>query len=130
MAMSGLRQFSTALGLVEKVPPEAVLERTTPRLFRRVPPDRRPAVVELMHWSYGAAGGAIFGALPESVRRRRWAGPAYGLLFWAVFQAAIAPMLGLPHKDRARLTERLWLLGDHLLYGIVVAASPWPHRDH
>ncbi|MGV9384614.1 hypothetical protein ACWDRB_52975 [Nonomuraea sp. NPDC003707] len=73
MAMSGLRQFTTAIGLVAKVPPEAVLERTVPRLFHRVHHRRRPAMVELAHWGYGTAGGA--------------------------------------------------------LYGVVVGASPWPHRD-
>src|SRR4051794_34440092 len=129
MAMSGLRQFSTSIGLVEKVPPEAVLEHTTPRFFRRVPAARRPAVIELAHWSYGAFGGALFGALPESVRRHPWAGPPYGLLGWAGFQAVIAPVLGPPHKGKTTVTERLTLLADHVLYGIVVAASPWPHHD-
>ncbi|MEU7834362.1 hypothetical protein [Nonomuraea sp. NPDC049129] len=129
MAMSGLRQFSTSIGLMEKVPPEAVLEHTTPRFFRGVPAARRPAIIELAHWSYGAFGGALFGALPESVRRHPWAGPAYGLLVWAGFQAVIAPALGLPHKDKTTVTERLTLLADHVLYGIVVAASPWPHHD-
>jgi hypothetical protein len=129
MAMSGLRQLSTALGLVRNVPPESVLERTAPQLLQRIPVDRRPALVEFVHWSYGAAGGALFGLMPESVRRHRWAGPAYGLAFWAIFQAAVAPVLGLPHKNTTT-RERLSLLGDHLLYGVVVAASPWPHQDH
>ena len=33
-----------------------------------------------MHWAYGAAGGAVFGMLPERLRLRRWSGPLYGLL--------------------------------------------------
>jgi hypothetical protein len=129
MAMSGLRQASATLGLVEKVPPEGVLEHTAPRLFHRVPAKRRPAVIELVHWSYGTAGGALFGALPRSVRRHPWAGPVYGLLFWGVYQAGVAPLLGLPHREDHRSIERLALLADHLLYGVVVAASPWPHGD-
>jgi hypothetical protein len=61
------------------------------------------------------------------VRRRRWAGPVYGVLAWAAFEVAIAPALGLPRRHGK--AERLALLADHVLYGMVVAASPWPHED-
>jgi hypothetical protein len=128
MAMSGLRQFTTSIGLVAKVPPESVLERTVPRLVRQVPRGQRPAIVELTHWGYGAFGGVLFGLLPSRVRGRPWAGPIYGAAFWAVFEAAIAPALGLPRHPRTSV-ERLALLADHLLYGIVVGASPWPHQE-
>lgn len=127
MAMSGLRQLTTALGMVPSTPPESVIEHTAPRAFHDVPAERRPAVVEIVHWVYGAAGGAFFGCLPRAVRRRRWAGPAYGLLAWAAFEVAIAPSLGL--QRRHGTAERLALLADHVLYGMVVAASPWPHED-
>jgi hypothetical protein len=128
MAMSGLRQFTTALGMVKKVPPEAVLERTAPEVLRRLPVKRRPAVVELVHWGYGAFGGLLFGLLPGAVRRHSWAGPAYGTAFWAVFETVIAPALGLPRRSKTT-PERLALLADHVLYGIVVGASPWPHQE-
>lgn len=128
MAMSGLRQLTTSAGLVAKVPPESVLERVVPRAVRRVPRHQRPAVVELVHWSYGAFGGMLFGLLPGAVRARPWAGPIYGAAFWAVFEAAIAPALGLPRHSRTA-AERLSLLADHVMYGIVVGASPWPHQD-
>nr|SBO90811.1 PREDICTED: hypothetical protein [Nonomuraea gerenzanensis] len=127
MAMSGLRRLTTSLGMVASTPPESVLERTAPRAFHNVPAERRPAVVELVHWTYGATGGAIFGMLPRAVRRRRWAGPVYGVLAWAAFEVAIAPALGL--RRRHGRGERLALLADHVLYGVVVAASPWPHKD-
>ncbi|MCG5218638.1 DUF1440 domain-containing protein [Streptosporangium sp. KLBMP 9127] len=129
MAMSGLRQASAALGVIEKVPPESVLERATPGLLHRFPPERRPVLIEAVHWLYGTAGGALFGALPRALRRRPWAGPAYGLLFWGVFEVGIAPVLGLPRKEDHRVAERVALLADHVLYGTVVAASPWPHRE-
>jgi hypothetical protein len=129
MAMSGLRQATTALGLVAKTPPESVLQRALPRLFHRVPAERRPALVELFHWSYGAAGGALFGALPRAVRRHPLTGPAYGLVFWTIFEIGIAPVLGIAEDRRHGALERLALLTDHTLYGTVVAASPWPHHD-
>ncbi|MEV4169277.1 hypothetical protein [Nonomuraea sp. NPDC049709] len=127
MAMSGLRQLTTALGLVPTTPPESVIERTAPTAFHRIPVDRRPAVVEMVHWLYGAGGGAVFALLPRAARRQPWAGPAYGVLVWAAFEMAIAPALGL-HR-RHGTAERLALLADHVLYGAVVAASPWPHED-
>ncbi|WP_235854838.1 DUF1440 domain-containing protein [Nonomuraea aridisoli] len=122
MAMSGMRRLTTALGLVPKTPPESVLEKTAPKAFSRVPVERRPAVVELVHWMYGSTGGAAFGLLPRKVRERRWAGPVYGVLAWAAFETAIAPALGLPRKGNTA-AERLALLADHLLYGAVVASS-------
>ncbi|NUT11266.1 MAG: hypothetical protein HOQ38_12395 [Nonomuraea sp.] len=128
MAMSGLRQLTVSLGLVERTPPESVLRKTAPELFRSVPVERRPALVEAVHVLYGSFGGAAFGILPRAVRERRWAGPVYGLLVWAAFETGIAPALGLP-RSRDKAPERLALLADHLLYGVVVAASARPRRS-
>ena len=128
MAMSGLRQATTSLGLVEQTPPEQALKQTAPALFYRVPVNRRPALVELIHWSYGAAGGVLFGMLPRRFRRNAWIGPAYGFAFWAVFEATIAPKLGVD-RGRQGLGEQLALLVDHTLYGMVVGASRWPYAD-
>lgn len=128
MAMSGLRQATTSLGLVGQTPPEQILKRAAPGLFYRVPVNRRPALAELIHWGYGGAGGVLFGMLPRRLRRRAWVGPAYGFAFWAVFEAAIAPRLGIDRGQQG-LGEQLALLVDHTLYGVVVGASPWPHAD-
>ncbi|MDG4827759.1 hypothetical protein O7627_00380 [Solwaraspora sp. WMMD1047] len=128
MSMSGVRQVTTALGLLPRTPPESVLSATAPALFRRVPPDRRQALVELMHWGYGAAGGVIFGILPRGIRRRAWAGPAYGFLFWAGFEAVLAPALGINRRYEST-DQHVALLADHVLYGAVVAASRWPYAD-
>jgi hypothetical protein len=129
MAMSGLRRMTTTLGLVADTPPEAVVQRTVPGLFDRIPEDRRPVIVEAAHWAYGGVGGAAFGLLPAKLRRHPLAGPAYGVLVWSIFEFAVAPALGLPHAERDKPEEQAALLADHLLYGAVVAASPWPHRD-
>lgn len=126
-AMSGLRQVTTGLDLVGDPPPEAVLRHTAPGLLRRVPVRRRRALVELVHWSYGAAGGLLFGGLPTRLRRTSWVGPVYGFLFWAGFQAGIAPLVGIAQRKGVR--EQLALLADHLLYGAVVASARWPAGD-
>jgi hypothetical protein len=128
MAMSGLRQLTTSLDLVEQVPPESVLRKTAPQMFYRVPVERRAALVEAIHWSYGSLGGGLFGLLPRQLRRHPWTGPLYGLAFWGIFQAVIRPALGLDSGHR-QPRQRLALLADHTLYGAVVAASPFPYRD-
>ena len=121
MAMTGMRTFTVDVGIVKETPPQAIVRQRARGLIRRVPRRRRRAAVELMHWGYGAAGGAAFGALPASIRRRAWAGPAYGLLVWAGFEFGIAPALGLSQAGRLRLKERAALAGDHLLYGLVLS---------
>jgi hypothetical protein len=85
--------------------------------------------VELFHWSYGAAGGMGFGALPDGVRGRAWAGPAYGLGAWTAFELVLAPVLGLRQATRPRPVERLALAGDHLLYGLVLSETRSRPRD-
>jgi hypothetical protein len=61
----------------------------------------------------------VFGMLPGAVRRRRWAGPVYGLVVWLGFELGIAPALGLSQAKRVRAVDRLALAADHLLYGLV-----------
>ena len=63
----------------------------------------------------------MFTVLPKVVRRRAWAGPIYGLLTWAVFEALIAPALGLTQAKKPRMAERAALAADHLLYGLVLS---------
>jgi hypothetical protein len=123
MAMTGMRAFTVDLGLVEQSPPEAIFKQRARGLIRRVPRDRRRSAIELAHWGYGAAGGAAFGMLPESVRRRAWSGPIYGLVVWLGFEVGIAPALGLAQARKLRLAERAALAADHLLYGLVLSET-------
>jgi hypothetical protein len=123
MAMTGMRAFTVHVGIVEETPPQAILRQRARGLIRKVPRKNRRAVVELVHWSYGAGGGAAFGALPDQVRRRAWAGPVYGLLVWLGFELALAPVLGLKQARRMRIVERLGLAADHLLYGFVLSET-------
>ena len=121
MAMTGIREFATAMGWVRLTPPEDIARNPARSLVARIPPERREAVVEAAHWMYGAMGGAAFGLLPRQWRRRLWVGPLYGLATWAVFQAVLAPALGLEHADGRPLAEKAVLIADHLVYGLVVS---------
>lgn len=80
----------------------------------------------LSSWSTGpteAWASVAFGLLPLGVRRHRWAGPAYGLLAWTMFEAVIAPALGLDQAKEARPMERFMIALDHLVYGTPVARA-------
>lgn len=121
MAMTGMRVFTVSLGIVKEPPPQAIFRQRAKGLIRWVPRKRRRATVELAHWTYGAAGGGVFGALPESLRRQPWAGPLYGLGVWASFEALIAPALGLTQAKKPRPVDRAALAADHLLYGLVLS---------
>lgn len=123
MAMTGLRTLTVNAGIVEQPPPQAIVRQRLPGLRgpRVRGRGRRRVAEELLHWGYGAGGGAAFAALPDSLRRRPWAGPAYGLLVWLSFEVGIAPLLGLKQARQIRPAERAALAADHLLYGFVVA---------
>ncbi len=118
MAMSGMRQMTTGLGWLERIPPEEVLNDEGPSGRPRA-----RAAVELAHWTYGSAGGAAFGLLPTALRRSRLAGPVYGLAVWLTFELGIAPVLGVRSADRRTVVSRLALAADHVLYGVVVAGQ-------
>jgi hypothetical protein len=123
MAMSGLRKVTGGLGLLDESPPEAIAERHAGGLLARLHVDRAVAI-ELAHWTYGAVGGALFGALPGVVRRHAWSGPAYGVASWLFYEAALAPLLGLAETTPKTVGGRLALAAAHVLYGTVVARTP------
>lgn len=129
MTMTGLRQITTGLGLIDQTPPDAVLKQRgfgvlvqSPRLAYFLA-RRQVAVVELAHWAYGAGGGAAFALLPPSLLRRRWTGVGYGLATWVAFEVSVAPVLGLDQAKQIRPIERLMFALDHVLYGVVLAGD-------
>jgi hypothetical protein len=121
MAMTGMRAVTADVGLIEQTPPEAIAKQKARGLIRRVPRGRRRSAIVLAHCAYGAAGGALFAALPEGIRRRGWAGPVYGFLAWLGFELGLAPVLGLKQAKQHRVAERVALAADHLLYGLVLS---------
>lgn len=121
MSVGGLRVLSTSLGLLEKTPPEMITSEQAPNLVRNLSDEARDSFIVLLHWGYGAMGGALFGALPARIRRRPGAGPAFGLALWLAFELGLSPALGLQPARRRSTGERLALAADHLLYGAVLS---------
>jgi hypothetical protein len=122
MAMTGMREFTETVGIVDETPPKAIFRQKTKGLIYVVPKKKRRAAIELAHWGYGAVGGAMYGAASEDLRKRPWVGPGYGLALWVGFEAALAPMLGLSQAKKLRPMDRAGLAADHLLYGWVLAS--------
>lgn len=119
-AMTGVRALTVNLGLVEETPPRAMGDKNG-LFLRLVPRKKRRAAIELMHWGYGAQGGAMFGLLPEDLRRRAWSGPLYGLVLWLGFELVLSPAMGLKHSKGSRPVQRLTIAADHALYGFVLS---------
>jgi hypothetical protein len=118
--MSLVRAVTTRAGLVRRTPPDAIALERAPRLLARLPPWTRRPAIELGHVTYGGFAGAAYVRLPEAARGTRVAGPAYGLAIWLLYEAVLAPALGLSHARRRRPVERIALAADHLLYGLVL----------
>jgi hypothetical protein len=129
MAMTGVRAVTGGLEIVEEIPPHAIFGWRGGRALNKVRRQRRDAVIELGHWSYGAVGGAIYGLLPATIRHTPWGGPTYGLLLWLGFELAVAPALGVSRtRKTGRRLEALALAADHVLYGLVVAEIRPAHK--
>jgi hypothetical protein len=124
MAMTGMRTFTADLGLVRETPPQSIAKKRRPTgVLSYVPKSRRRAFVELMHWSVGVTGGAIFGLMPDALRRTPWFGPVYGLGILLSYDFGIAPLLGLKQARRPKATEQAALIADHVLYGLILAGG-------
>jgi hypothetical protein len=138
MAMTGLRKLSSGLGLVGETPPEAILRQRVGLVMAALPkgrlealkalvqPQRRRALTEAAHVGFGAAAGAVYGALPSHVRQAAWSGPAWGLAVWAGYELGMAPVLGVSHAGRRKPAERVAFVADHVLYGLVLAEPRRP----
>jgi hypothetical protein len=124
MAMTGMRTFTADLGLVRETPPQSIAKKRRPSgVLSYVPKSRRRAFVEVMHWSVGVAGGAIYGALPDEIRRMQWFGPVYGIGILLSYDFGIAPLLGLKQSQRPKASEQAALIADHVLYGLILSGG-------
>jgi hypothetical protein len=122
MAMTGMRTFTADLGIVRETPPQSIAKKRRPTgVLSYVPKSRRRAFVEVMHWSVGVAGGAIFGVMPEGLRRAPWFGPVYGIGILLSYDFGIAPLLGLKQSKSPKATEQAALVADHLVYGLILS---------
>ena len=126
MAMTGTRTVTASIGHQEQSPPEAIVEEYAPPQVRWLPERHREAIIELLHWTYGAGGGVVFGLLPARVRGHPVSGPVYGLAVWLAFELGVAPLLGVERSKQRHVLWPAMVALDHVLYGVVVAGRLAP----
>lgn len=73
----------------------------------------------LMHYAFGSAVSAAYGALAE---HQRWvtagAGTGFGVAVWAGADETAMPMLGLADPSRYRLRSHVQSFAAHLVFGL------------
>ena len=84
---------------------------------RRLDRDELGVAAALMHYSFGAAVGALYGAY--SGGRRHGTGIGMGLALWLVADEIAMPLFGLSDSPPRRTLEtRLQSVAAHLVYGM------------
>ena len=85
--------------------------------------ERIPLLTNAMHWGYGTTWGAAYALLAREAEEEPWAGPAFGLLVWAMSYVQLVP-LGI--YEPPWTYEPLELADDvgyHLTYGTATALA-------
>jgi putative membrane protein len=88
-------------------------------LGRRLRDEELPIAAAAVHFSFGAAVGALYGAYASSPSRRR-SGVALGTVLWLTADEIAMPLMGLSDSTTERPAEKhLQSLAAHWVYGFV-----------
>jgi hypothetical protein len=91
---------------------------------RQVTKRHVPLLANGMHWLYGAAWGAGYGALAHTLRPDPLtAGPLFGVGVWAAAYGELVPLGIYEPPWRYPASELALDLAYHLVYGVAVAGS-------
>lgn len=74
----------------------------------------------IIHYAFGAANGAMYGALSKYMPRTRVGrGTVFGAVLWVVADEVGVPALGLSKSpENYPLSNHLYALASHLVYGV------------
>jgi putative membrane protein len=117
--------------LAEKLFPPRVQGQTPPPVVlveqfagHPLPPTQQQAAMHSIHWGFGAAAGAVYGALVEMEPSiGAWKGAAFGLTLNKLTHESILPGLGLSAaKEDQPTQERISEWVTHAVYGIFTEA--------
>ena len=129
IAMSAPMLLGRRLGLMGHQPPEEI----TGRLARGAGTHVRGASLDVAAAAAHLAFGGVAGALYASLRRvgpvaaGTWAGPAFGVVIWAIAYRLVLPRAGLiDGTERVGRTRDVVMLVAHLVYGAVLARLEGP----
>ena len=105
-------------------PPEEIVDRAAQRAGIDADRSTIQPIAVVSHFAFGAAAGALFGALARGPRRARMAeGVAFGSAVWFVSYRGWLPELGLmPDGERDEPARQTTMLVAHVVYGLVLGA--------
>jgi putative membrane protein len=113
--------------LAERIFPSRVKEQTPPPVAlaeqvvgHSLPDGQKRAALHGIHWAFGAAAGAVYGAMVESEPSLgAWKGAAFGLTLNKITHESLLPKLGLvPPKEQQPAQERISEWVSHAVYGV------------
>jgi putative membrane protein len=116
-----------AKALAEQMLPPRVQGQTPPPIVlaeqvagHPLPSSQQQIAIQTIHWGFGAAAGAIYGALVEvEPSLAAWRGAAFGLALNRLTHESILPRMGLSApKDAQPAQERISEWVTHAVYGI------------
>jgi putative membrane protein len=111
------------------MPPREVVDRTVEKTADaagehvELDHDDRIALTTFVHFAFGTAAGAVYGAAIGSRRSSVFTGIAYGLAVWALAYGVGLPSLGLHPAATADTTDRNEvLIASHAVWGAVLGS--------
>jgi putative membrane protein len=113
--------------LAEKIFPPRVHGQTSPSVVlaeqvagHSLPEGQKQLATQAIHWGFGAAAGAVYGALVEvEPSMGAWKGAAFGLTLNRLTHESVLPRMGLAaHKEEQPTQERISEWVTHAVYGI------------
>ena len=113
--------------LAEQIFPPRIQGQTPPTIVlaeqvagHSLPNAERLAALQSIHWGFGAAAGAVYGALVEvEPSLGAWRGAAFGLTLNKLTHESILPRMGLARpKEEQPTQERISEWVTHAVYGI------------
>lgn len=117
--------------LAEKIFPPRVQGQTAPPVAlaeqvagHALPEGQKQAATQGIHWGFGAAAGAIYGAAVEmEPSLGAWKGAAFGVTLNKITHESLLPKLGLvAPKEQQPAQERISEWVTHAVYGIFTDA--------
>ena len=133
IALSGLRQVWSKMGLVFETAPMQVVDRVEELgLLGKLSPGGRRLLTVAAHFAYGVSTGMSFGLL-----RREEGGPgeeasvgsALGVLAWGVGWASWLPLTGVHKAPWTQKTPKVLLpVIDHAVFGAAWGLFYWALR--
>ena len=117
--------------LAEKIFPPRVQGQTSPSVAlaeqvagHALPERQKQVATQGIHWGFGAAAGAIYGAAVEvEPSLGAWKGAAFGVTLNKITHESLLPKLGLTRpKEQQPAQERISGWVTHAVYGIFTDA--------